>query len=70
MKYAGNSGIGKRLAASQERFRSVALVAFCSANDFFFCHNFASDRLCGLVVRVPGYKSRGSIPGAARFSEK
>jgi hypothetical protein len=31
-----------------------------------------NDRLCGLVVRVPGYKSRemGSIPGATRFSEK
>jgi hypothetical protein len=30
------------------------------------------DRLCGLMVRVPGYSSRGpgSIPGAARFSEK
>jgi hypothetical protein len=30
------------------------------------------DRLCGLVVRVPGYISRGpgSIPGATRFSEK
>jgi hypothetical protein len=30
------------------------------------------DRLCGLVVRVPGYKSigSGSIPGATRFSEK
>jgi hypothetical protein len=29
------------------------------------------DRLCGLVVRVPGYRSRGqgSIPGATRFSE-
>jgi hypothetical protein len=25
------------------------------------------DRLCGLVVRVPGL---GSIPGAARFPEK
>jgi hypothetical protein len=27
------------------------------------------DRLCGLVVRVPGYRSRnpGSIPGATRF---
>jgi hypothetical protein len=27
---------------------------------------------CGLVVRVPGYRSRGpgSIPGATRFSEK
>jgi hypothetical protein len=28
--------------------------------------------LCGLLVRVPGYKSRGpgSIPGTTRFSEK
>jgi hypothetical protein len=32
----------------------------------------SSDRLCGLVVRVPGYRSRGpgSIPVATRFSEK
>jgi hypothetical protein len=30
------------------------------------------DRLCGLVVRNPGYISRGpgSIPGATGFSEK
>jgi hypothetical protein len=30
------------------------------------------DRLCGLLVRVPGYRSRGpgSIPRATRFSEK
>jgi hypothetical protein len=30
------------------------------------------DRLCGLVVRVPGYRSRGagSILGTARFSDK
>jgi hypothetical protein len=30
------------------------------------------DRLCGIVLRVPGYRSRGpgSIPGATRFSEK
>jgi hypothetical protein len=30
------------------------------------------DHLCGLVVRVPGYRSRGpgSIPGATRFCEK
>jgi hypothetical protein len=28
--------------------------------------------VCGLVVRVPGYRSRGlgSISGATRFSEK
>jgi hypothetical protein len=32
---------------------------------------FVIDRLCGLVVRVPGYRSKGlgSIPGATRFSE-
>jgi hypothetical protein len=31
-----------------------------------------ADRLCVLVVRVPGYRSRGpgSIPGATGFSEK
>jgi hypothetical protein len=30
------------------------------------------DRLCGLVVRVPGHRSRdpGSILGTNRFSEK
>jgi hypothetical protein len=30
------------------------------------------DCLCGLGVRVPGYRSRdlGSIPGATRLSEK
>jgi hypothetical protein len=30
------------------------------------------DRLCGLVVRVLGYRSGGpgSIPGSTRFSEK
>jgi hypothetical protein len=33
---------------------------------------FTKDRLCGLVVRVPGLRSRdsGSILGATRFSEK
>jgi hypothetical protein len=33
---------------------------------------FAIDHFCGLVVSVPGYRSRGpgSNPGATRFSEK
>jgi hypothetical protein len=33
---------------------------------------YHSHRLCGLVVRVLGYRSRGpgSIPGVTRFSEK
>jgi hypothetical protein len=31
----------------------------------------SDDHLCGIVVRVPGYKSGcpGSIPDATRFSE-
>jgi hypothetical protein len=35
-------------------------------------HEKRDDRLCGLVVRVPGYRSRGPglIPGAIRFSER
>jgi hypothetical protein len=34
--------------------------------------NTSTDRLCGLVVRVLGYRSGGpgSIPGTTRFSEK
>jgi hypothetical protein len=39
---------------------------------FEFTDNSVLDRLCGLVVRVPGYRSRGpgSISGATRFTEK
>jgi hypothetical protein len=43
------------------------------AIDFFLIYLILpADPLCGLVVRVPGYRSRGhgSIPGSARFSEK
>jgi hypothetical protein len=38
----------------------------------FSLYNLYDDRLCGLVVRVPGYRSRGpgSILDATRFSEK
>jgi hypothetical protein len=34
--------------------------------------NYYVDRLCGIVVRVPGYRFRGSvsIPGATKFSEE
>jgi hypothetical protein len=36
------------------------------------CVCIAYDCLCGLVVKVPGYRLRGpgSSPGATRFSEK
>jgi hypothetical protein len=29
-----------------------------------------NDCLCGLVVRVTGYRSRGTVPGTTRFPEK
>jgi hypothetical protein len=44
----------------------LKVAAFPPRNDLH------RDRLCGLVVRVLGYRSRGpgSIPGATRCSEK
>jgi hypothetical protein len=38
----------------------------------YIYHNFGRDHLCGLVVRVPGYRSRGpgSILGNTRFFEQ
>jgi hypothetical protein len=46
------------------------IVHLLSSGEFKFV-NFDL-HLCGLVVRVPDYRSRGpgSIPGAIRFSEK
>jgi hypothetical protein len=42
------------------------------ANKHVFKDYVQKDRLCGLVVRVPGYRFRGpgSIPGTTRSSEK
>jgi hypothetical protein len=39
--------------------------------NIFFCLN-SGDRLCGLVVRVLGYRfgGPGSIPGTTRFSDQ
>jgi hypothetical protein len=39
---------------------------------YFMNSYLCVDRLCGLVVRVLGYRSGGpgSIPGTTRFSEK
>jgi hypothetical protein len=47
------------------------LFAVCFLLTLFF-HVRLLDRLCGLVIRVPGYRSRGpcSVPSATRFSEK
>jgi hypothetical protein len=63
-KVAGKSNTEDRryrfilFTANLSYFRSVGTVIL--------------DRLCGLVVRVPGYRSRGpgSIPGTTKFSEK
>jgi hypothetical protein len=40
--------------------------------DVFSYYLFHRDRLCGLVVRVLGYRfgGPGSIPGTTRFSDK
>jgi hypothetical protein len=48
-------------------FTASALVWFSN----FLKYLELKDRHCGLVVRVPGYRSRGQglIPGATRFSE-
>jgi hypothetical protein len=41
-------------------------------NNMRYVFETGYDRLCGLVVKVPGYRSGGLglIPGATRFSEK
>jgi hypothetical protein len=45
---------------------NIVLSIFCTR------YKVKSDRLCGLVVRVLGYRSGGpgSIPGTTRFSRK
>jgi hypothetical protein len=47
-------------------------ITFFLVPEFMGGKGYELDRHCGLVVRVPGYRSRGpvSIPGATRFSEK
>jgi hypothetical protein len=58
---AGNAAIS---------MRSLPLLSEISFHFGHIIKNF--DRLCGLVVRVPGNRYRGlsSIPGATRVSEK
>jgi hypothetical protein len=52
----------------------IIYTALCHKKPFtlLYVYWLSNDRLCGLVVRVPDYRSRspGSIPGATRFSEK
>jgi hypothetical protein len=56
----------KRLAYVMKNFPLRIFLTFMS------CISTVIGRLCGLVIRVPGYRSRGpsSIPGATTFSEK
>jgi hypothetical protein len=55
---------------------SLQLATLCSVHFISACilyfYKVIADRLCGLVLRVPGYRARGpgSIPGATKFSEK
>jgi hypothetical protein len=63
---------------NNENYRHCALtfwnLKFVKRDMSFHHHLVISNthRLCGLVVRDPGYRSRGpvSIPSATRFSEK
>jgi hypothetical protein len=50
-------------------FNSSVLLSHLTQRKAAFLTGYS---LCGLVVRVPGYRSRGpgSIPGAAKLSEK
>jgi hypothetical protein len=56
-----------RLAITHFRLMLKAWVSPFGQMSFTFF-----DRLCGPMVRVPGYRSRGpgSIPGATRFFDK
>jgi hypothetical protein len=49
----------------------IILVILASEFHIFIYLINVFDRLCGLVVRIPGYRSRGPglIPSATRFSE-
>jgi hypothetical protein len=51
---------------------SVCFHRQCISQHYLIIYDLSGDRLCGLVVRGPGYRSRGpgSIPGSTRFPEK
>jgi hypothetical protein len=54
------------------RLKSVSTDKKFQEFYIFKINNVSQDHLCGLVVRLPDYRSRGPglIPGATRFSEK
>jgi hypothetical protein len=53
-------------------FCNRKILCICRLSHMSYVSSHLILRLCGLVVRVPGYRSRGpgSIPSAIRFSEK
>jgi hypothetical protein len=54
-------------------YRTEMYCASCEVLiEFIYVMEKKVYRFCGLVVRVPGYRSRGpgSISGATKFSEK
>jgi hypothetical protein len=59
-------------ALSVSRLRHPDRLRLPMRTDIFTCMYIEVDRLCGLVVRILGYRSGGpdSIPGTTRFSEK
>jgi hypothetical protein len=63
------SFVTKRVVSLQSTSTApIRALLFINQPKFSFLYRY-TDRLCGLVVRVPGYRSRcpGSIPGATRF---
>jgi hypothetical protein len=58
------------LAAQSSQVRTT-LILIIYLIDNFHSLKYLSDRLCGLVFRVPDYRSRGpgSFPGATKFTE-
>jgi hypothetical protein len=55
--------MGKKMRATREKLATIINIIIIII--------IIIDRLCGLVIRVPSYISRGpgSIPSATRFSE-
>jgi hypothetical protein len=65
------------MGKKKERINSSLRVTSVIILQYAWCNipgvnNVLGYRLCGIVVIVPGYRSKGpgSIPNATRFSEK
>jgi hypothetical protein len=56
---------------TQNTYVQTCTVTAHTSWDNLYIYIYTYDRLCSLVVRVPGYRTRGpgSIPGATIFSE-